>query len=108
MNHAAFNFTNTLAAFASGSVIDAGLGFRAPALYGVGLTVIALVVTAIAITTYRQSRGRQVIAVKGVSSDCPPQPYGWRVPAIRRSTQRERLHRLTRDLRNQIKVLVHG
>ncbi|NUL59864.1 MFS transporter [Brevibacterium luteolum] len=65
MNHAAFNFANALGAFAGGIVIDAGLGFRAPALTGVGLTVVGLVVTTIAITAYRQSRARQVIDVEG-------------------------------------------
>ena len=71
MNHAAFNFANALGAFLGGVVIDAGLGYRAPALMGSILTIVGLCVLIAAVLTRRRAvragtedamRPRQVIA----------------------------------------------
>ncbi|MGW9825625.1 MFS transporter, DHA1 family, inner membrane transport protein [Brevibacterium pityocampae] len=68
MNHAAFNLANAIGAFLGGVVIDAGLGLRAPALTGAGLTAIGLVVTAAAVVTHARSRSRSVIDLSGPGS----------------------------------------
>jgi DHA1 family inner membrane transport protein len=44
MNHAAFNLANAMGAFLGGAVIAAGWGYRAPALVGVGLAVVGLLI----------------------------------------------------------------
>jgi MFS transporter, DHA1 family, inner membrane transport protein len=53
MNHAAFNLANALGAFLGAVVVDAGLGYRSPALLGTGLTIIGLAVTISAVLTHR-------------------------------------------------------
>ncbi|MYM19695.1 MFS transporter [Brevibacterium sp. 5221] len=60
MNHAAFNFANALGAFLGGVVIDAGWGYRAPALVGAGLSVVGLAVTLVAVATRGRSE-RQIV-----------------------------------------------
>lgn len=55
MNHAAFNFANALGAFLGAVVVDAGLGYRSPALLGTGLTIIGLTVTIVAVVTRRRA-----------------------------------------------------
>ncbi len=44
MNHASLNLANALGAWLGGLVIAAGLGFRAPAVMGAGLSVLGLLV----------------------------------------------------------------
>lgn len=56
MNHAAFNFANALGAFLGAIVVDAGLGYRSPALLGTGLTVVGLAVMVLAVVTHRRAR----------------------------------------------------
>ena len=53
MNHASLNVANALGAWIGGVVISAGLGFRAPALAGVGLSVVGLVVLVVALRADR-------------------------------------------------------
>ena len=53
MNHASLNVANALGAWVGGAVISAGLGYRAPALAGVGLSVVGLVVLVVALRTDR-------------------------------------------------------
>lgn len=65
MNHAAFNLANAIGAFLGGVVIDAGLGLRAPALTGAGLTAVGLVVTVAAVVTHARTRSRSVIDLSG-------------------------------------------
>lgn len=44
MNHASLNLANALGAFLGGLVIEAGWGYRSPALVGAGLSVLGLLV----------------------------------------------------------------
>ncbi|NUL43951.1 MFS transporter [Cellulosimicrobium funkei] len=55
MNHAAFNFANALGAFLGAVVVDAGFGYRSPALLGTGLTVVGLAVMIVAVVTRRRA-----------------------------------------------------
>lgn len=67
MNHAAFNLANAFGAFLGGVVVSAGLGYRAPALAGMGLTILGLLVLTITQVLYRRSGGaastREVVTV---------------------------------------------
>ncbi|MEW1982537.1 MFS transporter [Citricoccus sp. NPDC079358] len=56
MNHAAFNFANALGAFLGAVVVDAGLGYRSPALLGTALTVVGLAIMILAVVTHRRAR----------------------------------------------------
>jgi len=56
MNHASLNVANALGAWIGGVVISAGLGYRAPALAGVGLSVVGLVVLVVALRADRGAR----------------------------------------------------
>ncbi len=58
MNHAALNVANALGAWVGGAVISAGFGLRAPALAGVALSVVGLVVLAFALRS--EDRGDRV------------------------------------------------
>lgn len=58
MNHASLNVANALGAWIGGAVITAGLGYRAPALAGVGLSVVGLVVLVVALRTDRDPASR--------------------------------------------------
>lgn len=55
MNHAAFNFANALGAILGAAVVDAGFGYRSPALVGAGLTVVGLAVMILAVVTRRRA-----------------------------------------------------
>ncbi|MCQ9386046.1 MFS transporter [Brevibacterium sp. 50QC2O2] len=65
MNQSAFNLANALGAFLGGVVIDAGLGYRAPAFTGVGLTAIGFCFILAAVIGYRRrrTRARDVVPV---------------------------------------------
>ncbi|GAA4285091.1 hypothetical protein GCM10022261_26220 [Brevibacterium daeguense] len=65
MNHGSFNFANALGAFLGGVVIESTLGYRAPALLGVGLTLVGLTVMSIGVVTRRRSTTRTVIPLDG-------------------------------------------
>ncbi|MFI7483372.1 MFS transporter [Kocuria sp. M1R5S2] len=67
MNHAAFNFANAMGAFLGGAVISAGWGYRAPAVVGVGLAVVGLLVLAWAVHRRQLTLGRTATA-DGVES----------------------------------------
>ena len=62
MNHAAFNTANAAGAWLGGIVLAAGYGLRAPAVAGIGLNLvgIVLIVTAVLLHKKRQRR-REVI-----------------------------------------------
>ena len=53
-NHAALNLANALGAWVGGAVIAAGYGYRAPALVGVGLAALGLVVLAASLLVHRR------------------------------------------------------
>jgi MFS transporter, DHA1 family, inner membrane transport protein len=57
MNHSSLNVGNALGAWLGGLVIAAGLGYRAPALVGVGLALAGLVV--LVASAYVERRGRR-------------------------------------------------
>ncbi|WP_349829200.1 MFS transporter [Brevibacterium litoralis] len=66
MNHAAFNLANAFGAFLGGLVVTAGLGYRAPALAGMGLTVAGVLVLGLAQLLSRRAtrrRARTVVEV---------------------------------------------
>lgn len=48
LNHSAFNAGNSLGAYMGGAVVAAGLGYRAPIWFGVGLTVLGLIIAIVA------------------------------------------------------------
>lgn len=54
MNHASLNIGNALGAWAGGVVITAGLGYRAPALVGVGLAAAGVVIVVLSILAQRR------------------------------------------------------
>ncbi|WP_139978099.1 MFS transporter [Nocardioides litoris] len=54
MNHASLNAANALGAWLGGVVIAAGAGYRAPALVGVGLSVVGLAVILVAAGLHRR------------------------------------------------------
>lgn len=56
MNHSSLNFANALGAWLGGLVIAAGLGFRAPALVGAGLSVGGLLVLGLSLLVHRRTR----------------------------------------------------
>ncbi len=56
MNHASLNVANALGAWIGGVVIASGLGFRAPALAGVGLAVAGLAVILFSATLARRTQ----------------------------------------------------
>jgi MFS transporter, DHA1 family, inner membrane transport protein len=53
-NHAALNLANALGAWVGGAVIAAGYGYRAPALVGVGLAALGLVILAASLLVHRR------------------------------------------------------
>jgi DHA1 family inner membrane transport protein len=55
LNHASLNTANALGAWLGGLVIAAGAGYRAPALVGVGLAALGLLVILVAVGTQRRS-----------------------------------------------------
>lgn len=55
MNHAALNIANALGAYLGGVVIDAGHGYRSPALVGVALSVVGLVILLWSATLHRRT-----------------------------------------------------
>lgn len=55
MNHSSLNIGNALGAWLGGLVISAGAGYRAPALVGVGLSLLGLAVLLVSLVTQRRS-----------------------------------------------------
>ncbi|MFT4288836.1 MFS transporter [Nocardioides sp.] len=55
MNHAALNVANALGAFLGGAVIDAGYGYRSPAVVGVILSVVGVAIMAWSVTLHRRT-----------------------------------------------------
>ena len=55
MNHASLNVANALGAWVGGLVIAAGLGYRAPALVGVGLSVLGFLVLVLSAVVHRRN-----------------------------------------------------
>jgi DHA1 family inner membrane transport protein len=70
-NHAALNLANALGAWAGGAVIAAGWGYRAPALVGVGLALVGLVVLAVSVEVHRRTTG-----VRRLTAWPAPSPAG--------------------------------
>lgn len=62
MNHASLNLANALGAFLGGVVIDAGWGYRSPALVGVGLSLLGLAVVLASGLLERRSRQVQPLS----------------------------------------------
>ncbi|GAB2885983.1 MFS transporter [Nocardioides pacificus] len=62
LNHASLNLANALGAWLGGLVIAAGLGYRAPALVGAGLSVVGLAVLLVSAGLHQRDvrRGAQV------------------------------------------------
>ncbi|GGO76204.1 MFS transporter [Nocardioides deserti] len=56
MNHAALNLANALGAWLGGLVIAAGLGYRAPALVGAGLSVLGVAILLWSAVVHRNGR----------------------------------------------------
>ncbi|WP_066519580.1 MFS transporter [Curtobacterium ammoniigenes] len=56
LNHSAFNLGNSLGAFLGGAAIAAGLGYRSPAVIGVGLAVLGVGIAVVSYTVERRSR----------------------------------------------------
>lgn len=55
MNHAALNVANALGAWLGGLVIAGGYGYRAPALVGVGLSVVGVAILLLSATLHRRT-----------------------------------------------------
>lgn len=55
LNHASLNIANALGAWLGGLVVAAGAGYRAPALVGVGLSVVGFVVILVSALAHRRA-----------------------------------------------------
>lgn len=62
LNHSAFNVGNSLGAALGGVVIAAGFGYRAPAVVGVGLVAVGLLITLVSIRVERREAARVAAA----------------------------------------------
>ncbi|GAB4013086.1 MFS transporter [Nocardioides ultimimeridianus] len=60
MNHAALNVANALGAWLGGLVIAGGHGYRSPALVGVGLSVLGVLILLLSATLHRRDAGSAV------------------------------------------------
>lgn len=69
MNHSALNLANAAGAWLGGLVIAHGLGYRAPAWVGVGLAILGLGITAVALF-----QGRRTTRAEALSSGAPSMP----------------------------------
>jgi len=65
LNHASLNVANALGAWLGGLVIAAGWGFRAPALVGLGLSVIGFAVLVLSAMVHRGNRNTTVSGQPG-------------------------------------------
>ncbi|HWU20160.1 MAG TPA: MFS transporter, partial [Nocardioides sp.] len=57
MNHAALNVANALGAWLGGLVIASGHGYRSPALVGVALSVLGVLILLLSATLHRRDAG---------------------------------------------------
>ncbi|MER7623532.1 Cmx/CmrA family chloramphenicol efflux MFS transporter [Streptomyces sp. NPDC126503] len=73
---AAFNLGNTGGPWLGGTVIDAGLGFAAPAWAGAAMTVLALVAVAVSLRLHSASRSRVVTGAQDRDGAPLPTPDG--------------------------------
>jgi DHA1 family inner membrane transport protein len=71
MNHASLNVANALGAWLGGAVIAAGLGYRAPAVVGAGLSLLGLLVLLGSAYLHRAGRSRPGVAVAGSTTAGP-------------------------------------
>jgi DHA1 family inner membrane transport protein len=69
LNHSAFNVGNSLGAILGGAAIAAGLGYLAPTLVGVGLTVLGYILL---IVSLRLDRRRPRVGVEAVEPERVP------------------------------------
>ncbi|HXH77068.1 MFS transporter [Nocardioides sp.] len=67
MNHASLNVANALGAWLGGLVIAAGLGYRAPALVGVALSVLGFLVVVLSAVVHRRNTPSTQSARTGAS-----------------------------------------
>ncbi|MGW8351074.1 MFS transporter [Streptomyces wedmorensis] len=73
-NHSAFNLANAGGAWAGGAAVAAGWGWTSPALVGAGLTVVGLVIAAVAGLLDRTGTGKgasRVVAGSPLTADGP-------------------------------------
>ncbi|WP_309053368.1 Cmx/CmrA family chloramphenicol efflux MFS transporter [Streptomyces sp.] len=73
---AAFNLGNTGGPWLGGTVIDAGLGFAAPAWAGAAMTVLALAAVAVSLRLHSASRSRLVTGAQDRETAPLPTPDG--------------------------------
>jgi DHA1 family inner membrane transport protein len=68
LNHASLNIANALGAWLGGLVIAAGMGYRAPALVGLGLSVAGLGVLVLSAVVHRSNRVSTNVGTIGTSA----------------------------------------
>jgi DHA1 family inner membrane transport protein len=55
LNHSAFNLGNSLGAYIGGAVVGLGFGYRAPIWFGIGLTVLGLIIALVSFSLERRT-----------------------------------------------------